>query len=286
VDRSARVGIVGAGRLGASLGAALRDAGYQVVVVASRSESAARALASALGPGVQAIASVEEAAAHCDAVFLSVPDGEIAAVAASLRPSPGQVVVHCSGALGLDVLAPVRAAGAVPGCFHPLQSFPSREPEPWRFRDIVCGVEAASEAGAFLEQVARDLGARPVRLEGVDRALYHAAAVFASNHLVALAAAAARLWAAAGLPPGEGRRALSPLLLAAARNVAEQDFARALTGPIARGDTATVARHFAALSGDPGLRELYRRLSLELLRLPLGHSAETLAELRRVLGEP
>lgn len=280
------VGFIGAGRLAAALADGMARSGYPVRAIASARIDSASALARALGPGVAASAGPRDIAAACDVVFLTVPDSAIRPLAEGVGWRQGQVVAHCSGALGLDELAAVRAGGAVPACFHPLQTFPSRVPEPRRFEGVFCGVEGAEPAGSWLEQVARDLGARPFRLEGVERAVYHAAAVVASNHVIALASAATRLWAMAGLPPEPGREALAPLLLAAATNVARMDLAAALTGPVARGDIATVARHLEALERDPGLRELYRRLSDELLRLPLGHDEATTGRLRALLAGP
>jgi len=249
---------VGAGRLGATLAAGLVDTGYRVTAVASQHLPGAQALATALGPGVEFTMDAARVAARCDLVFLTVPDAAIAPTCRSIAWEPRHLVVHCSGALGLDALAGVTAAGGVPGCLHPLQSFPSRSPEPERLRDIFCGVEGADPLGPLLEQMVRGFGAQPFRLEGVDRTLYHAAAVFVSNHVVALASAAGRLWTLAGLPEQLGRPALSPLLLAASANVAALELRDALTGPVARGDVGTVEAHLRALAADPALRELYR----------------------------
>jgi predicted short-subunit dehydrogenase-like oxidoreductase (DUF2520 family) len=130
--------------------------------------------------------------------------------------------------------------------------------------------------------MATDLGANVVRLEGVDRAKYHAAAVFSSNYVVSIAAAAERIWEQSGLPREAARPALAPLLLGAAQNIAERELARALTGPVARGDIATIERHLAALD-DADLDDLYRRLARELLRLDLGHSPELSSQLQAVL---
>ncbi len=278
----AAIGIIGAGRLGASLAVALEAAGYPVAAVASRDPDSAAALVAQLHGGGEALPA-KAVAASCDLVFLTVPDGEIESLAAALPWRGGQAVVHCSGAVGLDALAPAAGAGAGTGCLHPLQSFPSRIGEPQRFRDIVCGVEGAEPLGSLLERIAGELGAGVVRLEGVDRARYHAAAVFASNYVVALAAAAQRAWELAGLPAQQARSALAPLMRGAAENVAERATAEALTGPVARGDAATIERHLAALDGEPHLSALYRRLGAELLRLDLGHAPEAAAQLRALL---
>ncbi len=276
------VGIIGAGRLGCSLALALHAAGYALRAVASRSGAAAEALAGQLAGATAA--TPDAVVETCATVFLTVPDGAIASLAASLPWRAGQSAVHCSGAIGLDALAAATEAGALAGCLHPLQSFPSRDGGAARFRGIVCGIEAPDPLAALLETVARDLGGGVVRLEGVDRARYHAAAVFASNYTVALAAAAGRAWELAGLPAAEAREALAPLLLATATNIAGQPLADALTGPVARGDLATLERHLAALDialdGDPALAALYRSLGAQLLTLDLGHSKETVERLR------
>ena len=264
------IGIIGAGRLGTSLAAAAGAAGYEVAAV---SNSRAQ----------QSLRQVTEAA---QLVFLAVPDGSIAEIAGSLPWRAGQYAVHCSGALGRETLLAAEAAGAITGTFHPLQTFPSRTPEPRRFRGIAIGIEAPVPLGPVLETVATDLGARPFRMEGVDRALYHASAVVASNLLVALASAATRLWAMAGLPEDTGRTSLAPLITAAATNIASMELGDALTGPIARGDIETVARHLAALESAPELRELYRRLSLELLRLPLSLPSPRTDALQNLLKSP
>lgn len=275
---SISIGLIGAGRLGTTLAAALLEAGYHVNSVSTRSGNSPLT-------GVPATDDPQRVAGQCDLVFLTVPDGAIASTCASIAWSPRHRVVHCSGATGLLVLDSARASGADVGCLHPLQSFPSRSPGPERFRGIFCGVEGTGPVRELLHQMANDLGARAVSLDGVDRALYHAAAVTISNHVVALASAATRLWTLAGLPEASGREALAPLLQAAAGNVARLELPRALTGPVARGDVATVAAHLDALEREPELRELYRRLSAELLRLPLGHDRETAERLRALLQD-
>jgi predicted short-subunit dehydrogenase-like oxidoreductase (DUF2520 family) len=277
------IGLVGAGRLGSALAAGLLAEGYRVSGVCSQDRESARELADRLAATVQVAGSPAELARHCDLVFLTVPDREIQSVAEAVPWEPRHAVVHCSGALGLDVLRPALERGAQAGCFHPLQSFPSRVPAAGQFVGIYCGIEAATPLDAWLEQMATSLGAHPFRLEGIDRAPYHAAAVLANNLVVALAAASQRAWALAGLPQQLARPALSPLLTAGAANVASRELVEALTGPLARGDFATVQRHLAALAAEPDLREVYRALSAELLRLPLNLPRETLQRLTELL---
>jgi predicted short-subunit dehydrogenase-like oxidoreductase (DUF2520 family) len=277
------IGLVGAGRLGSALATALATCGYRVELVASRGHLTAEALAVALGGEARATTPAA-VVASCELVVLAVPDAAIKTVADGLNWRRGQAVVHCSGALDLGVLACVTAAGGLAGCLHPLQSFSPGSDASARFRGITCGVEGAAPLGGWLETMVRDLGAHPLRLEGVDRALYHAAAVLASNDAVALLTAAARVWAAAGLPVEAARGALAPLLLGAARNIEARPLELALTGPIARGDVDTVARHLAALAGAPDLRALYAALGRELLRLPLALDAAARARLEGLLA--
>lgn len=280
-----RVGLIGAGRLGAALATALGACGYRVDIVASRRVAAASALAERLGPHVRA-APPSTVAVESDLVILAVPDAAIEDLASTLTWSVGQAVVHCSGALGLDVLGPVAAAGGLAGCLHPLQSFAGAQGAIERFRGVTCGVEASEPLGGWLEAMVLDLGAHPLRLEGINRALYHAAAVLASNDVVALVAAATRVWRAAGLPEKSARGALAPLLLGAAENIEAHPLERALTGPVARGDVATVARHLEALATTPDVAALYRALGRELLRLPLALAPAARVGLEALLGEP
>ena len=262
------IAVLGPGRLGRTLAAALAGAGYRVRLASSR-----------------VVEEAQDAADASDVAFLTVPDGAIAGVAAVVEWRPGQLVAHCSGSRGLEVLAVAEQSGALIGCLHPLQSFPP-DPAPERFAGITCGIEGQSPADAILEGIAAALGARTVRLAGVDRALYHAAAVLIANDAVALASAATRAWTLAGLPETAARGALAPLLLGAAQSIATLPLAEALTGPIARGDVATVERHLGALARDPTLAALYRALATELQRLPLGHNEATATRLRALLDTP
>lgn len=272
------VGVIGLGRLGASLAAALREAGYRLRAVAAHDLAPAEP-----GAGVL-VGAPEDVLVACDLVFLTVQDGVIAPLAASLAWEPRHRAVHCSGALGLDVLAAAARAGAETGCFHPLQSFPSREPEPERFRGVYCGIEGTGDLAATLTTLAGSLGAHALNLSGANRALYHAAAVFSSNNVIALMAAAREAWTLAGLPPEMARPALAPLLAAVAKNIAANDLRDALTGPVARGDAGTVQRHLTALERAPALRELYRALGAELAAVMADGDAAETAALRERLG--
>ena len=195
-------------------------------------------------------------------LFLAVPDAavrEMAARVAGLGPPPGLSVVHVSGALGLDALEPL-ADGPI-GSFHPLQSFSApREPEAWR--GITVAVDASTPALlAQLKRLARGVGAKPKRVADDQRVLYHAAAVFASNYVIASVAEGVRLLEELGWDRADAEAALIPLVEGVVANLGRQGVVKALTGPIRRGDSATVSRHLTDLNNP----DLYRMLGLVAL---------------------
>ena len=209
------IAIVGAGRLGTALAAALRAAGCPVLGPLGRG-------AELDGAGI---------------VLLCVPDGEIATAAAAVPPGP--LVGHCSGATGLDALTPHEGFS-----LHPLMTVPAGA-GPEVFAGAGCAVDGATpDARAAAERLAAALGLRAARVTDEDRAAYHAAASIASNFLVTLEGAAERLAATAGVD----RELLAPLVRAAVENWAARGAEGALTGPIARGDEATVQRQRAAVA--------------------------------------
>ena len=210
----ARIAIVGAGRLGTALAAAL-SSNSQFETVGP------------LGRGADGDGA--------DAVLLCVPDGQIAAAASLV--APGRPVGHCSGATGLDVLAPHEAFS-----LHPLMTVTRSQP---CFAGAGAAVDGATDRALELaERLATALGMTPVRVADEDRILYHAAAAVASNFLVTVEAAAERLAALAGVD----RQLLAPLVRATLENWVAQGPERALTGPVARGDEETVQRQRGAIA--------------------------------------
>jgi predicted short-subunit dehydrogenase-like oxidoreductase (DUF2520 family) len=223
------IAIVGRGRLGPALAGALRAAGHPVL--------------GPLGRGADG--------AGADAVVLCVPDAEIAAAAAAVPVQTGVLVGHCSGATGLAPLAPHEAFG-----LHPLMTVTHTGAA---FAGAGCAVAGTTErALGQARALAGALGMRPVEIADEDRAAYHAAASIASNFLITLEAAAERLAATTGA----SRDLLAPLVRATVENWAALGGERALTGPIARGDEATVARQRAAIAERaPDLLGLYDTLA-------------------------
>lgn len=237
-----RVGVVGAGRVGAVLGAALRAAGHDIVAVAGESD-ASRGRIAALLPDVP-IAKPTAVARSCDVLLLTVPDDMLANVVAMLAASgalrEGQYVVHSSGRHGLAVLAPAAAIGARPVALHPAMTFTGTAVDLDRLGGCVFGLTAGREDRAVAESLVADLGGRPMWVPEEMRTLYHAGLAHGANHLVTLVTEAMEILAAAGADDPAGT--LRPLLSAALDNALAQGDA-ALTGPIVRGDAGTVAAH-------------------------------------------
>ena len=252
--------LVGPGRAGTAVGLALTDRGWSAVAVAGRAISAASTRAVAARLGAPAV-DVGDAGRDADVVVIATPDAAIADVATALAPSlrPGALVVHLSGASTLHELDGVRLtrSDVETGALHPLQSLPSGD----EGRDRLAGSWCAVDGSPQVERIALTLGMRPFRVDATDRVRYHAAACVASNHLVALLGQVERLAATAGVP----FEAFVPLVRGTVENVAELGPAAALTGPVARGDDETIARHVDALPVDE--RDGYRALLREARRL-------------------
>lgn len=242
------IAVVGAGRVGTALAVLLRDAGHRIVAVAGGPGTPGRA--ARYLPGVP-VRDAAEAARDAGVVLIGTPDAQIATACEAISRAgalgEGQTVAHLSGATGLDALASARSAGAETLCIHPLQTCPDVESGLQRIPGSAFAITAGSDDACMLgEQLARDAGGRPFRLADDVKPLYHAAAVFASNYLVAITALADELERSADVPDPLG--ALIPLQRATLDNVDLLGPGPALTGPALRGDAGTVGRNLEALA--------------------------------------
>jgi predicted short-subunit dehydrogenase-like oxidoreductase (DUF2520 family) len=248
------VGVVGAGRVGAVLGAALARAGHHVVAAAAVS-AASRERAARLLPDVPIRPADEVARAATDLLLLAVPDDSLAGVVGGLDATGalrgGQVVAHTSGAHGLGVLGGVHGMA-----LHPAMTFTGESTDLDRLPGTAWGVTTGDRA--FATRLVADLGGVPEWVPEQARPLYHAALAHGANHLVTLVNEAADLLRMAGIERPE--RVLSPLLHAALDNALRLGDA-ALTGPVSRGDAGTVASHLRRMPADavPAYLALARR---------------------------
>ncbi|MCC8248079.1 Rossmann-like and DUF2520 domain-containing protein [Saccharothrix luteola] len=257
------VGVISAGRVGSVLGAALSRAGHVVSAVSAVSRDSLRR-AEELLPDVPVL-SPPEVAASADLVLLAVPDDELPGLVRGLVATgslrAGQIVVHTSGAQGVDVLRPAAGLGALCVALHPVMTFTGRAEDVQRMNACSVGVTAADDdevAWHVGEALVVEMSAEPVRVPEAARPLYHAALAHGANHLITLVADCADLLRDAGIQDAE--RMLGPLLSAALDNALRHGD-RALTGPVARGDAGTVAKHLAVLADTEAL-PAYRILAL------------------------
>jgi predicted short-subunit dehydrogenase-like oxidoreductase (DUF2520 family) len=283
-----RIGFVGAGPVGVTLARAFSAAGWPVAAVASRDPERRAAFRTAI-PGARAFPEPAGVLDEVAIVFLTVPDDAIAAVAAGLRLYSGQAIVHTSGSLGLDVLAPALAAGTMAGSFHPLVAFADSDAALAALPGATIAVEGDEAMVRLLVEMAEAIGGQPVRIPSGGKAAYHAAAVLAAGGFVALLDAIAELGRGVGLDEAGALAIYAPLIRQSLANAERLGIRTALTGPVARGDTGTLRAHLAAMRAlAPGAIELYRAAARREIALALGRGSigeETAATLAETLRE-
>ena len=279
-----KVGVIGAGRVGAVLGAALARAGHQVVAVSAVSERS-RAAAARMLPGVP-VEPPPEVLTDADLVLLTVPDdvlpGLVSGLVSAGAPVTGRLLAHTSGRHGAAVLDPATRGGALPMALHPVMTFTGRPDDLDRLDGISWGVTAPEPVLPAAEALVIEMGGEPVVIDEANRALYHAGLASAANHLVALVAQSADVLRAAGV--AEPSRMLAPLLSAALDNALRLGDA-GLTGPVARGDVDTVAGHIAALRGtSPEALQAYLALARLTADRALAAGILSAPDAQRLLG--
>lgn len=264
-----RLFFIGPGRAGLSLGYALHQAGVadSLTYCGRRPDPPAHPL---FIEGVaRYVFGLERPGPGTSAVFLSVPDEGLEAMALALA-SQGEVqggctAYHLSGALGTDPLAPLLGVGYSIGCMHPLQSLADPVLGADQLRGTYFSVSGDRGAVALARRLLHPLAGGVITVPVAKRPLYHAAAVFASNYLAGLIAAAGRLMAQAGVAEDEALEAILPLARGSLENLGRLGPVRALTGPVSRGDAETIRLHLRTL--EPREQRLYASLGLEILKL-------------------
>lgn len=301
--------VVGPGRVGRALGRLLVTVGYPLAGVIARQEAQAAAAAADMlqlpAGATLPVAAVERAAVlhRAQLLFITTPDRtirtvakELAELAARLPNTPDHCGVraafHLSGALAAAELEPLRAVGFAIASLHPNQSFASAEIAVGSLRGIAWGIEGDPSAVAWGRRVVEDLEGTVLEIDPSRKALYHAAACVASNYLAVLLHMATRLYEAAGIPSAKAFEALVPLVRGSLDNAARMGLPAALTGPIERGDAATVQAHLQAMQAarmDPQVVELYRKLgsgAVELAWAKGSLATEAVQALRELLEGP
>jgi len=285
------IGIIGAGRAAHVLGAALANAGYQIVAMASRTQASAESASLAIcdarpagNLGICKVVSTQGVADAAELVLITTNDGAIGVVAGEVSWRQGQAVVHVSGALGADVLAPAAARGARIGSWHPFQTLTGSA----RLNGVTFGIEAAADLYEELADMTKAVGGEPLAVPAEARALYHAASVMACGYLTTLLREARRIWEAAGLPEEVGRRAIGAVAAATIQNARTLGEGETVTGPVSRGDVGTVRLHLDEINrAAPELIPLYTAISRRSVALAIeaGQSAGSLETWNSLYGE-
>jgi predicted short-subunit dehydrogenase-like oxidoreductase (DUF2520 family) len=264
--------IIGAGVVGTTLAAKLTRAGVPVAGLHGRQldlSDASSALAGVLG----STGELPDILSQSQVVIISVRDARIPEVAKRLadekRLRPDQVVLHTAGNHpSAEMLSAVKKHVKGVGTLHPLIAVTDAPGTLENLAGAYFGIEGDEAATRLAQKLVKAMGGRPLNLKADSMSLYHAAAVMASNYVVALADIARSLLASSGVSDADALAALVPLMTSAVRNVAEVGLPTALTGPAVRGDVGSIERHVAALeSKAPETLDLYRRLGREVLRI-------------------
>ena len=264
IDSMPTLNVIGPGRVGRTLAALFQRARvFDVQAVLGRSAESTREAVALIGAGVPADSLTSMRAA--DVWLVSTPDRAIARVGDALAESgllrEGDVVFHCSGALASSELAAASARGARIASVHPLKTFATPAEAAATFAGTPCVVEGDAAALAVLTPAFERIGARLLGIESASKTLYHAASVIVCNDLVALLDAGLRCFDAAGIPRDRAAALIEPIVRETVDHVFGMGTARALTGPISRGDDGTVARHLDALRAwDSQVAKIYGAL--------------------------
>ncbi|WP_420095621.1 Rossmann-like and DUF2520 domain-containing protein [Brevibacterium sediminis] len=283
------IGIIGCGRVGASIGAAWRQAGHAIIGVSATS-TASLERAEDMLPGVPVL-DPDAITERAELVLIAVPDDEIAPLVTGLanlgRIHAGQILVHCSGRYGTDVLEAGTRLGALPIALHPSLTFTGTEVDLSRLRQATIAVTAPAPIRPVGEALVVELGAEPIDIAEADRPLYHAAITHASNHSITILAEAMELLAEAGV--ADPSAVLHALVDASVANTM-QNGPKALTGPISRGDVGTIEAHLAALSefslsrSNPAVRNCYIALARSTAAKALAMGRITEAQAQQILS--
>jgi len=267
-----RVSIIGAGRMGTALGIALRAAGHPVEIVATRRPARARRAANAiggqtLGLSVQQLGRLNQAQFdrlnNSSLILIATPDDAIEAAARRLagifKSNPAglgkgrhgqRIALHTSGALSSEVLGPLQILGFATGSLHPLVSISDSSAGARSLTEAFFALEGEPPAVRVARSMVRSFGGESFLINSSHKSLYHAAAVMASPHAVALLDIALEMLGRCGISPGRAQKVLLPLMKSTVENLTTQSPARALTGTFLRGDVATVRRHLSAIKSE------------------------------------
>lgn len=287
---NSKIAIIGAGRLGGALALALSKKGYQIQQLISRRKGKAQKIAGLLAPAEPEILQTDELEKiSSEIIFITTPDSEIQSVAENLaeKLKHKPFVFHTSGALSSDILQSLRLVGCPVASLHPLVSISDSRLGAGRFKDAFFCIEGDKKACELAGQIVARLEGKSFSIASKFKTLYHASAVMASGHLVALFSGAIEALTACGLNESEAQEILFPLVKSTIENLSAQTPAQALTGTFARADVETLKRHLETLRQNvsPEIMAIYLQLGARSLELAgrQGASEKKLAEMKKLL---
>jgi len=259
-----RVSIIGAGVVGTAMGYLLKESGYSIVGIASRTLESAKRSIDFIGNG-EASTDLRAVAKKADIIFITTPDnaiGDVCQKVASERGfNPGAIVFHMSGALSSDILGSARDVGANAASLHPLQSLADVKEAVKNLPGSYFCMEGDEAALSVAREIVASLGGKEITLKADKKPLYHAGASVASNFLVATVGFGLKLFELAGIERQDALKALMPLIKGTVKNIETLHIPSALTGPISRGDTGVIENHLKAMSKErPEMLRLYSEL--------------------------
>jgi len=282
------VSIVGAGRVGISLGTHLRKLGWRIGAVVARSESTARAAVRRIGAGKPFDRPAADVCA-ADLILFATPDDVLPAIASELARKAGagckgKIVLHTSATLDRSALAPLARLGASTGSLHPMQAFGGKVVP--KLKGVIFGIEGDARARRLAQSIAKSLGGIPVVIETADKPAYHAAAVMAGGSIYPVLEAGLQLLISVGFTRQRASQTLLPLLRQIFDNIERIGPRAAWTGPLSRGDYAVVAKHMDALRRyPPEFRKSYAALAQLAAQVLSRDPAAMKQQLGRVLGD-
>lgn len=265
------VSIIGVGRVGGAIALSLPKDKYSIEKLVVHGHSNVDSLIAGLPkpPDVTTLDALGDVSS--DVIFITTQDSHIVAAAGALakKVMSSPIVFHTSGSYSSSILDELKKAGSRTGSVHPLVSISKPELGPDRFRNAFFCVEGDPAAVEMGKQIVADLGGRPFSIDTKFKTLYHASAVTACGHLVALFDAAVEMMTKCGLSADESKNILMPLVTSTVQNLNEQSTAAALTGTFARADIETFTRHLTALNENVSddLLEIYLLLGERSLEL-------------------
>ena len=283
--------IIGAGKVGTSLGRALVEAGYTIKSLSCLTLAEAKESRRVIGHGESSKNNIHTAK-NGEILFITVPDDRITDIVQELDFSDiiwqEKTVFHCSGLLPSEVLSPLRTKGASTASFHPIQSFSFKHAAPSLLKNVYFGLEGQEKAVITAKNIAHDLGGRSIQISPEDKPVFHAAFSMTSNFFVVLLDSAVALLKSSGLSEEKAVQILYPLLDGTLKNILDSRIRSALTGPIIRGDGQTVKAHLGVLKKIPGVKDVYRQLAVRALEMAKEEktlTAQKIKELSRILED-